>query len=125
MGELTSFYAAADVAFVGGSLVAVGGHNLLEPAVLGLPVLTGPYNFNSPDIAALLVEKGAASVVNSAGELSLNVARLFGNDAERARMGSGAKTVVEENRGALDRLLRLVFPLLDGRTAPGATSASR
>ena len=55
LGELLDFYAAADVAFVGGSLVAVGGHNLLEPAALGVPILTGPHNFNSEDIARLLI----------------------------------------------------------------------
>jgi len=55
LGELLDFYAASDVAFVGGSLVPVGGHNLLEPAALGLPILTGPHNFNSEDIARLLI----------------------------------------------------------------------
>jgi 3-deoxy-D-manno-octulosonic-acid transferase len=116
MGELTAFYAASDVAFVGGSLVPIGGHNLLEPAALGLPVLTGPYTFNSPDIAELLVEQGAAEIVRSAGDLSLNIARLLGNEAKRRRIGSAAHKAVEENRGALDRLLSLVFPLLDART---------
>jgi 3-deoxy-D-manno-octulosonic-acid transferase len=120
MGELTAFYAASDVAFVGGSLVPIGGHNLLEPAALGLPVLTGPYNFNSPDIAELLVEQGAAEVVRSGADLSLKIVRLLGNEAERRRIGSAARKAVEDNRGALDRLLDLVFPLLDAR----ATSAS-
>lgn len=114
MGELTTFYAASDVAFVGGSLAPIGGHNLLEPAVLGLPVLTGPHTFNSPDIAALLVEKGAAQLVGTAGELSRSIARLLADPAERHRIGAAGSKAVEENRGALDRLLRLVVPLLDG-----------
>ena len=59
MGELMMFYAAADVAFVAGSLVPIGGHNLLEPASVGLPVLTGPHNFNGEEIAQLLVDAGA------------------------------------------------------------------
>src|SRR6202034_406091 len=60
MGELTALYAAADAAFVGGSLVPVGGHNLLEPAVLGVPVVTGPHTANAKDIARLLIEQGGA-----------------------------------------------------------------
>ena len=60
VGELAALYAAADVAFVGGSLVPIGGHNLLEPAALGLPVLTGPSYFNGKDIAHLLLTRGAA-----------------------------------------------------------------
>ena len=59
LGELLDFYAMGDVAFVGGSLVDVGGHNLLEPAALGVPVLSGPHNFNSADIAKILVDCGA------------------------------------------------------------------
>src|SRR5688572_33268656 len=58
LGELLDFYAMGDVAFVGGTLVPVGGHNLLEPAALGLPVLAGPNNFNSADIAKILVGQG-------------------------------------------------------------------
>ena len=63
LGELLDFYAMGDVAFVGGSLVTVGGHNLLEPAALGVPVLAGPHNFNSADIAKILVDSGAAQIV--------------------------------------------------------------
>ena len=66
LGELPPFYAAGDVAFVGGSLVPIGGHNLLEPAALGLPILAGPHNFNSADIAKLLIERGAVRIVPDA-----------------------------------------------------------
>ena len=76
LGELLTFYAAADVAFVAGSLVPIGGHNLLEPAALGLPILTGPHNFNSEDVARLLLEVGAARVVHDAAELAAEVATL-------------------------------------------------
>ena len=71
LGELLEFYAGADLAFVGGSLVAVGGHNLLEPAALGLPVIAGPHQFNSPDVAWVLAQRGALITVHDAQELSL------------------------------------------------------
>lgn len=112
MGELTMLYAAADVAFVGGSLIAVGGHNLLEPAALGLPALTGPYNFNAPDIADLLIEQGAVKVVHDAGQIAAQVAELFDHPAERERRAQLARAVLAENRGTVDRLLALVEPLL-------------
>ena len=115
LGELVDFYASADVAFVGGSLVPVGGHNLLEPAALGLPILTGPHNFNSLDIAKLLIERGAAQVVHDARELGDRVAALLKNPEERARIGSLGRASVEENRGALARLLALIDPLLQQR----------
>ena len=70
LGELADFYAAADVAFVGGSLVPVGGHNLLEPAALGVPVLSGPQQFNSPELARALSERGALTIVHDAAELA-------------------------------------------------------
>jgi 3-deoxy-D-manno-octulosonic-acid transferase len=101
-----------DVAFVGGSLVPVGGHNLLEPAALGLPVLTGPNTFNAADIAKILVDRGAAQVVNDPKELARRVAGLLSNPQDRARMGAIGKECVEDNRGALDKLLGLIDPLL-------------
>jgi 3-deoxy-D-manno-octulosonic-acid transferase len=112
LGELLDFYAAADVAFIGGSLVPVGGHNLLEPAALALPVLTGPHNFNGADVARLLGEQGAVAIVQDEEELGRTVSALFDSPAERGRMGALARASVEANRGALDSLLRLIAPLL-------------
>ena len=112
LGELLDFYAAGDVAFVGGSLVPIGGHNLLEPAALGLPVISGPHNFNGAEIARLLMERGAVQVVRDAVELAEKVAALLANADDRARIGGQARAVVEENRGALDRLLGLIAPLM-------------
>src|SRR5207249_375156 len=77
LGELLDFYAAADVAFVGGSLVPIGGHNLLEPAALGVPILTGPYNSNSEEIARLLIAGGAAEIVRDAATLGARVSALL------------------------------------------------
>jgi len=112
LGELLDFYAAADVAFVGGSLVPVGGHNLLEPAALGMAVLTGPNNFNGPEVAQLLISRGAARVVHTAGELGLAVSALLADRAERERIGALGRDSVAASRGALERLLALIEPLL-------------
>lgn len=112
LGELLEFYAAGDVAFVGGSLVPVGGHNLLEPAALGIPVLTGPHNFNAADVAQLLTTRGAAQVVHNAEELGAAVSALLADAAERERIGALGRASVEGSRGALARLLELIEPLL-------------
>lgn len=112
LGELVTFYAAADVAFVGGSLVPIGGHNLLEPAALGMPILSGPHTFNAEEIAELLVDEGATTIVHDARELASKVTQLLGDPEERKREGSLARGVLEANRGALARLLELVAPLL-------------
>jgi len=114
LGELLDFYAAADVAFVGGSLVPIGGHNLLEPAALGVPILTGPYNGNGPDIAKLLIERGAAEVVHDAAELGGRVTALLADPDERDRIGAIGRDCVDSNRGALGKLLGLIEPLLRG-----------
>ena len=112
MGELMLFYAAADVAFVAGSLVPIGGHNLLEPASIGLPVLTGPHNFNSEEIAQLLLDAGAARVVTDPLQLAHSVSGLFADPECRAAMGAAGKAVLDANRGALGRLLGLIEPLV-------------
>ncbi|SIR26338.1 3-deoxy-D-manno-octulosonic-acid transferase [Aeromonas sp. RU39B] len=107
MGELPVMLAAADVAFVGGSLVGIGGHNLLEPAALGKPCLTGPAYFNFSDITRQLLENGGASVVESAEALGRTVSALLSDDSQRARMGEQARAVVLRNQGALARTLSL------------------
>jgi 3-deoxy-D-manno-octulosonic-acid transferase len=118
VGELAALYAAADVAFVGGSLVPVGGHNLLEPAALGVPVITGPYNANSKEIARLLLETGGAMEVADAAALSAALRRLFADQALRQRMGSRGREFVEAHRGSVERLIELIDPLL-AAPAPG------
>ncbi len=112
MGELMMFYAAADVAFVAGSLAPIGGHNLLEPASLGRPVLTGPHNFNGEEILRLLLDAGAARLVADAATIAAAVTELFAAGERRASMGAAGKAVVDANRGALERLLLLVDPLI-------------
>ncbi len=111
LGQLLDFYAAADVTFVGGSLVPIGGHNLLEPAALGRPVLTGPSCANAPDIARTLLAGGAARVVGDAAALAMAVVALLDDPADRQRMGAAALAAVEASRGAATRLWALIAPL--------------
>jgi 3-deoxy-D-manno-octulosonic-acid transferase len=107
-------YAAADVAFVGGSLVPVGGHNLLEPAALGVPVLCGTHQANNPDIAAKLLASGAAAQVKDAVELAEALVRLSGDSGQRTRMGESGMRIVAANRGSVAALMQIMEPLLAG-----------
>jgi 3-deoxy-D-manno-octulosonic-acid transferase len=111
VGELATLYAAADAAFVGGSLVPIGGHNLLEPAALGLPVLTGPSHANGEEIARLLLAEGAALEVRDARELAAALSGLLADPQERRRMGDIGRRIVESNRGSVARLLELIEKL--------------
>jgi 3-deoxy-D-manno-octulosonic-acid transferase len=113
MGELTLFYAASDVAFVGGSLVPIGGHNLLEPAALGLPLVSGPHVFNAEEIADMFVDKGACRLVHDADELAAEVGQLLSDPEMAARLGDAGRGILERNRGALARLLAMIEPLAD------------
>jgi 3-deoxy-D-manno-octulosonic-acid transferase len=120
-GELMQFYAAADVAFVGGSLVPIGGHNLLEPAALAKPILTGPHLFNAGAVAQILIGAGALHVVADASGLARAVAGYLAEPAARVRAGGAGLAAVSANRGALARLLGLVESLLAARGALRAT----
>ncbi|NCF52115.1 3-deoxy-D-manno-octulosonic acid transferase [Gammaproteobacteria bacterium] len=112
MGELPLFYAASDVAFVGGSLVKIGGHNLLEPAALGLPIVSGPHVFNAQEIADMFADLGACRIVDSPAELANAISELLGNKTLAAELGSQGRELLKQNRGALARLLGLLEPLL-------------
>lgn len=105
MGELLFLYALADSAFVGGSLVANGGHNLLEPAALAKPVISGSHLFNFLDIAAQLREAGALAEVDDAEGLAVEVQRLFELPRDAQRMADAGLAVMRRNQGALQRLL--------------------
>ena len=113
MGELMMFYAAADVAFVAGSLVPIGGHNLLEPASLGVPILVGPHNFNAEDIHQMMRTAGAVRGVQDARSLADALQELFADPVLRQHMGDCGRAVLDANRGALASLLALVEPLLE------------
>lgn len=111
MGELLAFCGAVDLAFVGGSLVPVGGHNLIEPAAWGQPVLAGPHLFNFAEAAALLGAGGGLRICADGEALAAAVIELLCDPGRRAAMGAAARAVAETNRGALDRLQDLIDPL--------------
>jgi 3-deoxy-D-manno-octulosonic-acid transferase len=113
MGELLFLYALADSAFVGGSLVPNGGHNLLEPAALAKPVLSGPHLFNFLEIAAQLRSAGALQEVEDAEGLAVAVQRLFELPRDAQRMAKAGLTVMRTNQGALQRLLDGLGRLID------------
>jgi len=118
MGEVPLFYAASDIAFVGGSLVPIGGHNLLEPAALGLPVISGPHVYNAQDISDMFIELGACIVVKDAAELVSAVSELLDNQDAAAKRGNQGLEIVRRNRGALNRLLELLEPLIGAEKKP-------
>ena len=108
MGELMTFYGACDFAFVGGSLVPTGGHNMIEPAAWGVPIVTGPHLFNFTEASRLLLEADAMQTCENAQDLAQQCVELINNQPRRETMGSAAHKVAEANRGALDRLLTVV-----------------
>jgi len=108
MGELPLLYAASDIAFVGGSLVAVGGHNSLEPAALGLPVIMGPHVFECEAIFKKLLEAEAATQVNNRAQLILAVTMYFSNHQLKTQTGENGRLFVKKNQGALQALLNII-----------------
>jgi 3-deoxy-D-manno-octulosonic-acid transferase len=118
VGELGRLYATADVAFVGGSLffrgANKGGHNLMEPAILAVPVLFGPYNFSFKETVDDLLAASAGRLVHDAGELRAAVVELVGDERARRELGERARHVVHAGRGATARNYALLAKLLDG-----------
>ena len=112
MGELTVFYAASDIAFVGGSLASIGGHNVLEPASLGLPVIVGPHMTNFLSITTLLEEAGALSQVDDEAALLLMLEQIFDDADMRHAMGQSGIDVVQANQGALNCVSTVIGDLM-------------
>jgi 3-deoxy-D-manno-octulosonic-acid transferase len=112
MGELLLLYGCADVAFVGGSLIERGGHNTLEPAAWGIPVLTGPSDFNFSEISRLLSEAGAQVKVADADALAAELLALAAQPELRNRRGEAAQAVMAANRGALARHVAALAALI-------------
>jgi 3-deoxy-D-manno-octulosonic-acid transferase len=108
IGELVNAYAASDLAFVGGSLAPVGGHNPLEPAALGLPVIFGPHMFNAKESAEGLLACGGAVQVKDAGELKDVLAGFLSNEEKRFAAGANARSLVDSKRGVSKATARLV-----------------
>ncbi|KLJ02532.1 lipid IV(A) 3-deoxy-D-manno-octulosonic acid transferase [Luteimonas sp. FCS-9] len=120
LGELGAFFACADVAFVGGSLQDIGGHNLLEPAAVGVPVVTGPHLQNFVDIARQLGRAGALRIGDDADAVHDHLAALLEDADARTAMGEAGRALVANGRGALARTLALIAGDLP---APETTTA--
>ncbi len=114
LGDLAALYQLGWVAFVGGSLVTGGGHNLLEPAAVGVPVLFGPHVENVAELAQVLERTGAGLRVHDAVGLGREVGRLLDDETQRTEMSRRAVQVLESNRGALDRSVSLLLSVVDG-----------
>ena len=124
MGELQRLYAAADVAFVGGSLVPRGGQNLLEACAVKVPAVFGPYMFHFEEISAMALERGAGRQVRDSRELAAAVAMYFEQPELRRAAGRAAHTLVTDNRGALERTLAFMSEALAAARAGGAEARS-
>ena len=112
IGELAELYQIGTIVFVGGSLVSGGGHNILEPAVFGRPIVFGPHMENFAEIADAFLANGAAVQVRSPRELDEAVVGLMGDPVRRARLGAAARALVEANRGAKGKTVAAIAALL-------------
>jgi 3-deoxy-D-manno-octulosonic-acid transferase len=115
IGELAQLYQIATAVFVGGSLVPLGGHNILEPAVHGKPIVFGPHMENFAEIAGAFLANGAAVQVRTARELEDVVVELMVDPVRRARLGAAARALVDANRGAKDTTLKVLADLVPPR----------
>ena len=111
MGEMFAYYAAADLAFIGGSLLPYGGQNLIEACAAGAPVLAGPYTHNFAEATRLAVSAGAAAQVQDSGGLVMELQRLLDSPAALREMHSHCAGFVKSNRGATDKSLRIIVSL--------------
>jgi len=120
LGELIPFYACAHVAFVGGSLQAIGGHNLLEPAAMGTAIVTGPHLDNFAEIARYLRQAHALCVLNTADEVAQTIIGLLGDRLAREQMSAAGQALVAQGRGALNKIMALITPHLPAPPATGS-----
>jgi 3-deoxy-D-manno-octulosonic-acid transferase len=112
MGELSTLLGTADIAFIGGSLVPVGGHNMLEAVAQGVPVCFGPHTFHFADIARQLRQCGAAQQVEDATHLAATLSHWLSNPLVRQAAGQAGQDYVQRNQGAVERLYQQLYPLL-------------
>ena len=118
IGELAALYALADIAFVGGSLVPRGGHNIIEPAQHGVAIITGMHTGNFRDIVALFQSRDAVRIIRTTSELMLTVMQLLANDEERAALGRRAEETMRLQAGATARTLAALKTLLGASETP-------
>ncbi len=114
IGELASLYALADVAFVGGSLVPRGGHNIIEPAQYGVPIMVGNHTENFRDIISLFQSHDAVRIVGPA-EFPLVLMDLLANEAERIALGRRGAETLRSQMGATEKTLRALEQLLEAK----------
>ena len=112
MGELPLLIASGDVAFIGGSLVPVGGHNLLEACAVGVPVVFGEHMFNFSEISEMVLKQGAGLQIFNAEELASVIEKLVEDPVSRDQYGSQGIKLVEQNRGALKKVDALIDKVL-------------
>lgn len=112
MGEMLTLFSAVDAAFVAGSFAQVGGHNVLEPAALSKPVISGPVLFNFAEISQKLRDANGLLIVQNAEDLANTINHLFADPQYRQQIGANARRVVDENRGALEKQLRCIQRLI-------------
>src|SRR6185503_19926221 len=117
IGELAQLFQIATAVFVGGSLVDAGGHNILEPAVFGKPIVFGPYMQNFAEIARAFLENDAAIQIRTPRELEHALMGLITDPVRRARLGAAARALVEANRGARGKTMAALARLLPPRDA--------
>jgi 3-deoxy-D-manno-octulosonic-acid transferase len=113
MGEMFAYYAACDIAFIGGSLLPLGGQNLIEAAAVGKPILVGPHTFNFAEATEHAVQAGAALRVADAGELAKTLGDLFKSPERIQTMSAAALAFSDSHRGAAERLMKLIQPYLE------------
>ena len=113
MGELMSYYAISDIAFVGGSLSNNGGQNMLEAASLSKPIIFGPSVYNFEEISKKLLDDDAAIQVANADELMHTISELLSNDSRRKELGFNAKKTFDQNRGAANKIIDVIMPHIE------------
>ena len=124
LGELGQVYGLADIAFVGGSLAPKGGHNLLEPAFFGIPVLFGPYTYNFTTMSELMIKYRGGKMVADESELLNVMLELLAQKSNRCEMGKRAKEFVEQNQGALGRVMEILEPYIEVPKAPAVNNTT-
>ena len=124
LGELRNAYAIASMAFVGGSLVDLGGHNPLEPAAFAVPVIFGPYDRNVRDALWQLKQTGGVTVVHNDEELIRCLKNLLHHESLRVQQGEAAKRVAEQNSRALTQVLPVIHSLLPNRDTRRVVNSS-
>jgi 3-deoxy-D-manno-octulosonic-acid transferase len=108
MGEMIAYYAACDIAFVGGSLLPLGGQNLIEACAAGRAVIVGPYTFNFADATRQAVAAGAALQVGDARAVAVTAGALFGDSARAQQMAQAGRDFVRSHQGATERVVQMV-----------------